>query len=565
MTRPKSPATYQLDIGSTSIDVQVGDVILAWTSDVTLSNVSNSLVIDHQGYDSGYLKAFIIEGSGTLDISTSGVVDVIHTGNEDGTSISGIEPYLIHEWESEQTFGEFSDYTDEPHADFSDHTDYGGGNHEDWGDHADDGSGAYDDFTDEDYYDHGNHWDHYDENADPEYQDYQDYHDHWDGDHDDFADHGDFGDHNDQADHNDFSDHTDTAQQEETAHGDAPELLGLMLGDLIIEWDEGDIGEKDWQYGGEIVHLYTDTTSSISRGVWQARETAKLERTISCCQEHDALHFNINTVPATTNLVARATSDVEVDLTWESDVDPHNFYIYRKRKRADFSQAYKVDGSLRSFSDEDVSSGVDYIYQVQAGRPRTSPFDLGTNETSVSIGDLIIIYDDASISGISYSNIVKDIGSDGGRFEVYIANESGVVSIDSGGPAEVIYRGRKDTESVDNTYVRLSSEDGSNETFAEGLTAGDIIIQWDESDVGDETGYLSFSGDLRTLYTHETSKADRRVSQVFTGGDATRTANGVELAAIGVELSPISGLNSTFGNPSNEDDAQPTYPYIAIR
>ena len=570
--RPKNPAEYEVDVSGA--DVNIGDVVLVWSSDGSISGIDYSQVIDHKGYDSGYLKVFLVESSGTVSISTSATADVIHTGDQSVVGITNYVEYIIQEWESEQTFGQFSDHVDEEHSDYDDHDDYGSGtSHGDEPTEHSDRESTHDDHKDgfTSHIDHNNYYDHDDTSIHGEFEDewHADEYEYGDQDEADYEDsglpHGDHTDHEDHDPHDDWNDHADGGEGvERTGHGDAP-IEGLKVGDLIIEWDEGDIGGKDWETDSDYMHLYTQTSSGISRGVWQPTNTSTVERTISCCQEHDALHLELLGVPSATNLQAVPTRDIEIDLDWEASLNPHHFYIYRKRKGKRFNTAYRVDGSLRQFNDEDISSGVEYTYKVQGAKPIYSETTFGKDYYEVGIGDLLISYGEASVSGVSYDKIVNDIGINKERLEVYVVYEEGQVSISSTGETEVVHRGRVGTTEVTDTRVRISSGDGSLTTFADNLTDGDIIIQWSSSDAGDDSGYMNFTGDARVLYSEEGEDIDRKVYQVFSEGDVERIDNGVELAAIDIDLSPINRLNDMYGQSSNEATVMATYPYIAIR
>lgn len=752
--RPKAPAEYEIDV--TSASVNIGDTILIWSSGGSVSDVSTSLVIDHDGYDGGYLKMFLVESQGTANISTSSTADIIHTGRKGVKDIVNIEPDEVSEKEPAKKIGRFSDHDDVTHNDFqdyqdrdhSDHQDYDDeshtdtyqdvdrshvdhddhndfidawndwgdsfNDHTDWGDYTDVSHTDWSDYEDEphedqctytdvtgedssshndhgDYDDHP-HYDHTDDNHadnyggvdrdhmdgiqhedhyDGWYQDWEDYEDQPYGDHGDHNDrgteeetyedqpHGDHEDHNDWSDytdidHGDFEDcesgehldsstHNDTKHADESthddftdneytddtdefkhgdwddyddspyddrsnysdddhedwndyndnphadygthndrAHSDTSDTFHdvihadndiyvenkIHVGSLIVEWDEAasyDASEPSWTFTGKANELYSYTGSNVGRMIHQVEEKGELERVTNCTVEHDTIDFSLDMIESPTNLTAEPDEFNDIVLSWECISDPSHFVIYRKKEGKRYSTTYRTDGSNRTFRDTDVASDINYIYQIQGATGTNSDYTLNKDSVSVEIGDVVAIYDDGSISGVEHETVLNDITNSGGHFKAFIIKEAGTVDISTSGNPEVIHRGRAEVDGVASYNVTVSQQDDELSLIEDGLNPGDIVFQYSTNDAGDEQGYWSFSGEMRSLYTQEKSLADRRVSQVYTDGDISRTDNGVTIAVLDINLYPVTGLDEMYGNSSNEAEATPSFPYIGVR
>lgn len=444
MAEANYPAQYESEVASASVNV--GDLVLFYSSDGSVSGVNETLVGGWSGYDGGYLKAFVIDEKGTANLSEAG--DVVHTGKEDAISAS-VNSY-----------------------------------------HAGQGKGSYITFA------------------------------------------------------------------------------SLNKGDFFLEWDEDYHGNSadHWDYSGKYRRLDSGETYGVYHQTIQASSAGNLKKGTDYAVEHTAFKISLTIVPIPENLTAQGTNTNTIELGWESDRDPDNFSIERKRMmgRGDFEVIDTINGVNRTYTDQTVSSSVPYAYRVWGATPSPSDFTLDTTQKEVRLGDLVVTYENSSISGVSYSTIIHDLGSDAGRLKVFLIREDGTANINASGDPEIIHIGHEGIDRV-GVEVKISSEDSSTGTFAS-LDSGDIIIQWDESSEGRDSGYYSFTGSERLLYTQQGDKAYRRVSQIFEPGDISRDqSTGVELATISLDVSRGSVLFDTQAGPTNEAEARTTMTSIDVR
>lgn len=353
----------------------------------------------------------------------------------------------------------------------------------------------------------------------------------------------------------------------------------LEKGDVFVDWDEDDHGTGSyWNYTGQYVELFDKNTDvghsgydggEINRNVIQVKEAGTLSVTSEGNRvgERDALKFTEYKYEQNpTNLAANAVSSTEIDVSWDAPSDPYYFLLERKRSGAKYNKEFNVDGTQRSYTDNDVSTGTEYIYRTKSATPTTPEFDIGVDTAQVDVGDLVFMYENGSLSGVSHSAVANMIGYDGGRFKAFKINEKGQVTINASYGGDVIYASRPDTTSIDVRAKLWGQQDGTG-TIITGLDEGDYVIQWDEDSHGIyEGGYHSYSGKYELLYLEWDGNVGRRVYAVKTGGDLTRDQDGyVETVGLDTTLSPTDGLPIEFTSPSNEDSAEPIYPDISVR
>lgn len=446
MVSAKRPAQVEKNVSSASVNV--GDIVLVYSSDGSLSDVTYELISEEEGTDGGYIKIYVIQQSGTVSISTSETADVIHTGKEDAIDVI-TNSYYAAQYGGEKIFAR-----------------------------------------------------------------------------------------------------------------------NLSEGDILIQWDEDPHGDTrtDWDYTGGIDTLLQDSEGAVDRWVLQASSGGDATKTEDTYVEHNAIALSLVLLSGPTNLIAEPTNDNNIEVSFTCSKDPHHFELERRRQGGPVSRVMNIDGDQRSYKDTDVTTGIKYIYQIKSALPVISDYQLDVTSASVNIGDLVVMYENGAISNVSYNTLINTIGFDGGHLKVFLIKESGTVDINVDHQAEIIHTGRPTTNQVDGYSASLSKESASTGVFMSNLEDGDIIIQWDESDVGDESGYYSFTGELRNLYTVETSHVDRMLKQVFSQGDISRdVAGGVELAAIKLDLSPGDGLIDTFSDKSNKDSARTAIVQIDTR
>lgn len=358
----------------------------------------------------------------------------------------------------------------------------------------------------------------------------------------------------------------------------------LNKGDIWLNWDEDDSWyenkrtTEDWGFTGQYTNLYwTSTTTGhpeydenrITRNILQAKSSGTLEtrsRGYSHTERDAIILSNIKLSDSPNNLAANANSSTEIDVTWDSSNNPYYFLLERKRKGAKYNKEFNVNGTQRSYTDTDVSTGTKYTYRTKAATPTTPDFDIGVNSAQVNIGDLVFMYENGSLSGTSHSAIANMIGYDGGRFKAFKIDEKGQITINATYGGDIIYASRQDTTSI-NVNTKLWGQQNGTGTIITGLEEGDYVIQWDEDSHGvNEGGYHSYSGKYELLYLEWDGNVGRRVYSVKTSGDLTRTDNGyVETVGLDTTLNPTDSLPVEFTSVSNEDSAKPKYPDISVR
>lgn len=442
MVRPRFPAPTEVNVTSSSVNY--GDIVLVFSSGVSLSGVSTSELLSREGSDGGFIRIVAVTGGGTL--SSTANIDVIHTGSPDAIDIN-TEVFSGPQYKGT---GYISDY--------------------------------------------------------------------------------------------------------------------LNKGDIFLQWDEDD-------HGNDVTHMEYDANSeklysqddSVARLVRQAEGSARLEKTQDNYVEHEAVALSIELIRDPTSLSAEARNDNTVDLSWSCALDPHHFRVERKRKGNRYNFLENVDGSLRALTDNDVSSGVEYLYRLQSAQPVVADYSTAKYDTTKAVrkGDLIVAYEDKGVDGISYDIIANTVGENGVHLKVFLMKENGTVEIREG--MEVIYTGGENVGNISSTRVKLSSSSNSLATIASSVQPGALIIQWSGTDAGNETGYWSFTGKQREMYVKESTDVDARIHQVFDSGDLSRDANGVEIAMIELDFDSVPVLDDKTSDYSNEDLASPSIVDLDIR
>lgn len=363
--------------------------------------------------------------------------------------------------------------------------------------------------------------------------------------------------------------------------------------DVIIQWDENLHGDdrKDWSMESPTYVLYghegeTDSYQSvgdISYQVWQVaerawdRRAAKLRKQEDGFTEHDAIKLSLKVAHKPINLTAQATNTNSVEVDWEYDGITEKSDLERKRVGGNYSHRAYIEDGTTSFTDDDVTTGVDYKYRVRSAHSAVYDYTLHppewdfANTTTLNKNDLVILYGDRSIGIDDYEVLVNDLGVGGHRVRIIKVN-SDVQEFTTGYHVDIIRTG-KTIDNINDTRVRISPYDDSLDTIASSVSSGSLIVQWDrsESGAGHNTGYWSFTGETQEMFIRgkgtlwdDFSHANRRVDQVFTSGDLTRDDNGVEIIMVEIDTDS-NPIPQDLSDYSNEDIASPSFPQVDIR
>ena len=342
----------------------------------------------------------------------------------------------------------------------------------------------------------------------------------------------------------------------------------LGRGDIFIQWDEDTHGDTrtDYTYSGNYNNLYKIDGSTVSRSVNQATSSGTVKRIRDCCVEYNLISLDLNVISDPTNLSATATNTNTINVDWDSETDPTVFDLHRRRVGGRFSKLKSVSGPSRSTVDDSVSSGVEYEYKIRGSHPKISDSEYSSNTIypDVYTGDVILVYADRIIStSIDYDVIARDVGDNGGYLTAFLVNEDGQVKLEP--DSDLIRTGRAEVESVSDYTVKISSASSSHDTFASDVEQGALIAQWSKLDEGDGADQWSFTGETRDILRRSTGAADRKVDQVFTQGDLSRTSNGAEIFMLELGFDDVATLDSYTSDYSNTDRATPQNPIIDIR
>jgi len=326
-------------------------------------------------------------------------------------------------------------------------------------------------------------------------------------------------------------------------------------GDVVIGWDEDSHGDdfyNDLSADKDLLELY-GYSSSIYHNILQAKyDNTTIKRDRTCCIEGELIKLVFEVFAPPVGLSANAKPDDTVDLSWSCDQNPDAFFL--KRSRGGNEHTINIPGTDRTYTDSEVTTGFNYNYRVLSTQVEMSDvntrIDTFTEDRHVSTGDIVAIFSTPAPTGVSLTKILdQDI-------ELYIADESGTLSVDSSSDVDVVHTGLGDTTSIDNYNVTYSAVGSSTEIIHSDLSQAGLIFQWDDGSVGEsDGGYWSFTGEEDNLYSLSTGSSARRVNQAITQGDVSRDkSSDVYLAVVELDLSPTSGLDKIISDDS-EDQA----------
>lgn len=173
---------------------------------------------------------------------------------------------------------------------------------------------------------------------------------------------------------------------------------------------------------------------------------------------------------------------------------------------------------------------------------------------SVNVGDMLIFPGpNASISGVTNTEIVNMDGCDGGRMHIILIEEAGTATIDLG-ICDLIQTGLDKSVAIKDYQTYLTPQCGGSTYGPVGLDRADIFMSWDEDGHGDKFwGWLDYDQDSIQLINTSRNNLDYQIRQAKQPGNFRRTRGGwIEGIAIELDLKRVALPQSLTATPQSD-------------